>query len=727
MPVPVPFVARAPACPSRKHHNLGNSLKIHSSLSHHGRALSLSSANQPLAHNSFHPWARYKDRESDHRPVSAVERRDQGFRLGLAGATDAPAIKGARAEACSSPLFTFTPNGAMEESADVRPWTARDLVNQEPPIESCDDTQLKGVRGWSSTPNLCLEDEPGPFAPLLEDDSSDLVNGELGSSPLEPLTPFGEYVDRAVATSDATTIYDPLVSASPQERLISIPSACGSEYSHHQSYTTFAVKEGTCHGGTRPPSATLTYKRFAEPMAEWVVTYVWKVCTNGIALPQSIGHYAPPSAAQPRLPVPLHLTNAVHSLLMSTLLQPSAVLLALWYIARLPVFFGVPALGPEHVKERRFRVELHGDCRNIVDGESAEGTATFRLIVLGFMLANKWLDDHTFSNKTWHTISNVPIQLLNRLEYLALDILSHDLSVSPIAWSEWLKYLLSYHHSLSPSVFPQPISRPSSSPRSVIRSTIQQIMEAPLGHPSDEPVFLGVDQRPQDKFGFSTDCDDADSFDIDLDEDGPLREEYLPKRRASDGNSIRRISPDGSSSLPFHHQSSDQSRVSLLPPAEWNAIGDEMYHLGNHVRGIYVPAHSSFPTRYIAPAPVMYQAWTAVPTTYLPLADGECTGNYLRPSHNPCWCPPAQSHAPQQAPSGYCADLYRASNCRDGEYSHGTFDRSCGEARMTMYGTSYPTFTTTSWVLPKPYGYVPSRQPLGPHPSVNYQSTWLRA
>ena len=77
------------------------------------------------------------------------------------------------------------------------------------------------------------------------------------------------------------------------------------------------------------------------------------------------------------------------------------MLLALWYIVRLPVYFGAPGLGPEHVKERRFRVELLSDTRDVLDGESPEGTATFRLIVLGCMLANKWLDDHTFSNKTW--------------------------------------------------------------------------------------------------------------------------------------------------------------------------------------------------------------------------------------------------------------------------------------------------------------------------------------
>ncbi|KAG2097945.1 uncharacterized protein F5147DRAFT_714517 [Suillus discolor] len=43
--------------------------------------------------------------------------------------------------------------------------------------------------------------------------------------------------------------------------------------------------------------------------------------------------------------------------------------------------------------------------------------ATFRLIVLGFMLANKWLDDHIFSNKTWHTICKLSVQSLNKLEF----------------------------------------------------------------------------------------------------------------------------------------------------------------------------------------------------------------------------------------------------------------------------------------------------------------------
>ena len=78
------------------------------------------------------------------------------------------------------------------------------------------------------------------------------------------------------------------------------------------------------------------------------------------------------------------------------------ILLALWYIARLPVNFGAVGLGPDHIKELRFRVELLGDNRCNIDKDMLETNAPFRLVVLGCMLANKWLDDHTFSNKTWY-------------------------------------------------------------------------------------------------------------------------------------------------------------------------------------------------------------------------------------------------------------------------------------------------------------------------------------
>jgi hypothetical protein len=99
---------------------------------------------------------------------------------------------------------------------------------------------------------------------------------------------------------------------------------------------------------------------------------------------------------------PSYLAGSVHCLLLSTLLQPSAILLAVWYIVRLPVYFGSIDLEASQLKEIEFRTELLGDARTGVDIDMAEVNAPFRLILLGCMLANKWLDDHTFSNKTWY-------------------------------------------------------------------------------------------------------------------------------------------------------------------------------------------------------------------------------------------------------------------------------------------------------------------------------------
>lgn len=106
---------------------------------------------------------------------------------------------------------------------------------------------------------------------------------------------------------------------------------------------------------------------------------------------------------------PSHLASSVHSMLLSTLLQPSAVFLALWYIVRLPVFFGPVNLDRElHLREICFREELLGEARLTYARDAIESYAPFRLILLGCMLANKWLDDHTFSNKTWWVIKFIP-------------------------------------------------------------------------------------------------------------------------------------------------------------------------------------------------------------------------------------------------------------------------------------------------------------------------------
>ena len=97
----------------------------------------------------------------------------------------------------------------------------------------------------------------------------------------------------------------------------------------------------------------------------------------------------------PRAP-PAYLATSIRSLLLSTLPQPSAIFLSLWYIVRLPVYIGSVSFGPELIKEYQFRLELFGE-----DEHPVESHAPFRVFLLGHMLTNKWLDDHILSNKNW--------------------------------------------------------------------------------------------------------------------------------------------------------------------------------------------------------------------------------------------------------------------------------------------------------------------------------------
>lgn len=281
-------------------------------------------------------------------------------------------------------------------------------------------------------------------------------------------------------------------------------------------------------------------------------------------------------------------------------MQPSAVFLAVWYIVRLPVYYGAAQLGEEFRKETIFREALLGD-EHPLNHDAAAKCPAFRLVVLGCMLANKWLDDHTFSNKTWYvicivkitiysslyrqSITNIPVQSLNTLETLALDLFAFDLTVSNHEWSKWLSHLHSYHVSLSSPSYPQPISRPSSNPHSIIRRTIEELLQVPnCSEPTSnlsQPIFLGLEERLRER----AEKEEAMAMEaeIDLDEDGPLREEYLPKRRAS------KLQPTVTQTADKWGTSGMSVTKALPPPAKWSPAGDEpILRNSNRSSGHYV-------------------------------------------------------------------------------------------------------------------------------------------
>jgi hypothetical protein len=211
-----------------------------------------------------------------------------------------------------------------------------------------------------------------------------------------------------------------------------------------------------------------------------------------------------------------------------------------------------------------------------------------------------------------HAISGVPIQLLNRLERYALSIFEHDLSVPTDAWMQWLEHVLAHQAASSPIGPPQPISRPSSDPRVMVRRTVEQLLDCSLQcaarRPCDdpccqlshiEPVFFSQDERKPRVDQLQVDLE------IDLDEDGPLREEYVPKRRISRAGSDR----------PATHVDEWALGRTLPPPAKWSPSADEPLMRNASDRGrqyVAVQASAVAPHAPLLQPTRMYAPWGAV-------------------------------------------------------------------------------------------------------------------
>jgi hypothetical protein len=237
------------------------------------------------------------------------------FSSGLICAGNAQVIKGDRAQACIPPLLTLfqaeqpcppQPSQEFEEDADDDVG----FSNLDYDIES----QWSGGTSRSDDVTMDIEAPGDSFSkypqskypqrhPLFDDSYSPTPEGgaspepiadeDPASSPLGPITPFGVFVDRAVAASQ--------FSGGPGVRLPTVPTATtfGPHPTHGVQYGDQLLPSTLQYetAGQRPetamppvqdvismPSATHSYKKVAEPLAGWVATYVWKVCTTGMSL-----------------------------------------------------------------------------------------------------------------------------------------------------------------------------------------------------------------------------------------------------------------------------------------------------------------------------------------------------------------------------------------------------------------------------------------------------------
>ncbi|CAO3684353.1 unnamed protein product [Rhizopus stolonifer] len=79
--------------------------------------------------------------------------------------------------------------------------------------------------------------------------------------------------------------------------------------------------------------------------------------------------------------------------------------------------------------------------------QGADGSE-YRLFTVSLMLANKFLDDNTFTNKTWSEVSGMKVTDLNIMELEFLDVLHFRLHVKKEEYERWRTALYDFRHQL---------------------------------------------------------------------------------------------------------------------------------------------------------------------------------------------------------------------------------------------------------------------------------------
>ncbi|PIL30837.1 hypothetical protein GSI_07005 [Ganoderma sinense ZZ0214-1] len=88
-------------------------------------------------------------------------------------------------------------------------------------------------------------------------------------------------------------------------------------------------------------------------------------------------------------------------------------------------------------------LSLHYICRLKARNPFTSGQAgsEYRVAIAALMLANKFVDDNTYTNKTWSEVSGIELGEVNRMEREFLLGLDFDLYVNKSTYESWLKFL----------------------------------------------------------------------------------------------------------------------------------------------------------------------------------------------------------------------------------------------------------------------------------------------
>jgi hypothetical protein len=165
-------------------------------------------------------------------------------------------------------------------------------------------------------------------------------------------------------------------------------------------------------------------------IAEWISDYMYEMACSG-RIPNPF--QAPISA----LPFSRTLNvQRITNILLSTLMPTSVPFLALVYVNRIV----------DKVSRRLVRAPHDAGVKAFICALTTGSSLTVdtlitRYLMVGLMLADKWLDDHSFAVRTWRDVSHISARVLHTMEMAALQIFNYHLQIPQNKWVDYLERL----------------------------------------------------------------------------------------------------------------------------------------------------------------------------------------------------------------------------------------------------------------------------------------------
>ncbi|KAL9125555.1 MAG: hypothetical protein Q9217_005254 [Psora testacea] len=160
------------------------------------------------------------------------------------------------------------------------------------------------------------------------------------------------------------------------------------------------------------PSSINNSKGSLPEFAAQITCLFWFEASVTLTLVED-ARYPLPTPTSPLVPEAMPTTGFrkwVTTILSMTQVSQNVILLALMFIYRL---------------------------KKLNPGVKGKIGSEFRLLTVALMLGNKFLDDNTYTNKTWADVSGISVQEIHVMEVEFLSNMRYTLYASHVEWDEW--------------------------------------------------------------------------------------------------------------------------------------------------------------------------------------------------------------------------------------------------------------------------------------------------